>query len=112
MNAMTRTTVLAICLLFAAGGAWGDPRNRAQPGNLQGTDAIVVSVDAAHSTVVMRVRAASPTPLAFTVSRSCLYTNGLVSLDDLFPNARVLVWTEGGQAGTLPIIVRVARAVN
>lgn len=112
MNAMAKSTVLAMCLLFAAGGAWGDPRNRAQPDNLQGAAAMVVSVDAADNTVVMRVPAAGRTALAFTVSRSCLYSGGLVSLNDLYPNARVLVWTEGGQAGTLPIIVRVARAEN
>lgn len=107
MNAMVKSTALAVCMLFAAGGAWG-----AQPDSLRGAAAMVVSVDAADNTVVLRVPSAGRKALTFTVSRNCLFTGGLLSMDNLYPNVRVLVWTEGGQAGTLPVIVRVARAVN
>lgn len=107
MNAMMKSTALAMCMLLTASGAWG-----AQPDSLQGAAAMVVSVDAADNTVVLRVPSAGREALAFTVSRSCLFTGGLLSMDNLYPNVRVLVWTEGGQAGTLPVIVRVARAVN
>lgn len=112
MNAMMKHTVLAVCMLFAAGSAWGVEPRRAQADSLLGAEAMVVKVNAAANTVLLKVPSTGHKPLTFVVSPSCLFTDGLLSMDNLYPNVRVLVWTQGSQAGTLPVIYRIARAVN
>ena len=112
MNTIMKNAALAISLLLAVTTAQALNPIPQRPDSLLGAVATVVSVNSVKHSVVLRVRSVSRDSLPFVVSPSCLFVNGLASFDDLFPNERVLVWTQGGQTGTLPVIYRVDRAQN
>ena len=87
---------------------WAAPHPATATG-LRSAAAMVVSIDTTSDTVELRVSALGSTPVAFQVSPTCLYTGGLRSFDDLHPDFRIMVWTQAGQTGKLPVIVQMAR---
>jgi len=112
MNSFIKAMSLAACLLSAAGSAAAAGPAPKDPGSLFAAPAKVVSVNQASHIVVLKVWSTGFKPVAFQIDRACLFSGGLVSSDNLFPDERVLIWTQGGQAGRLPSIVRVDRAQN
>ena len=111
MNKM-QNTVLAACLLSVATIVAAAPHRLKSPDSLQAAPAMVDSADPASHTVVLEVPSTGREPVAFAISRSCLFGGGLLSEANLFPGERVVIWTQGGGAGTLPAIIRVERAKN
>jgi len=112
MNSFIKRIALAATMLCAVGNtAVADPTPQ-NPGTLAGAPAMVVRVDQASHTVVLRVRSTGHDPRPFEISRNCLFSGGLLSADNLFPNERVLIWTQSGQAGKLPMVVRFDRDQN
>ena len=102
--------VIGLLMLAAAQtAAWSTPHHAAADA-LKGATAMVSSIDAGAYTVELRVNGFGTAPMMFQISPTCLYTDGLMSAGDLHVNSRILIWTEAGQTGTLPVITRMARA--
>src|SRR5690349_5204093 len=99
---------LTLCMLLAVGPAW--TATSADPNNLAGERAMVQSVDDTAYTIVLRVPSLANPTVTFAVSPNCTYSNGLATLSNVLPNSRILVWTEAPREGTLPVIVKMARA--
>ena len=112
MRSFIKTLTLAACLMSMVGSAVAASPKLQQPDSLKGEPAMVLSVNQTQHIAVMKVWSTGREPRMFEISRDCLFTGGLTSMDNLFPGERVLVWTEGGSAGKLPLIVRVERAQN
>ena len=106
MSIHVRRLILSLCLLLAAATAWGAP-DKANS-SLNGAAALVVSANATNGTVVLRVLDAGRRAVPFQVSPSCLYDPSIANLSGVRPNMHVLVWTQPAQAGTLPVIYRLA----
>lgn len=106
MKNLIASLALSLCLLAAATAAWGagDKPNGA---GLLGAPAIVNEVNAKGGTVTLWVHSTKHAH-AFQISTTCLYDVNIGTLDGLKPGMHVLVWTQGGQAGTLPVIYRLA----
>ena len=105
MKTLLKTLALAASLLLPIGGALA----ATDASSLQSAKAIVVSIDPANRTLVLQVPSLPQGRLAFSISPSCIYTNGLASLASLHINSQILVWTQGAQGGTLPVITKMAR---
>ena len=111
MKTLKKHAAMAVILLSGVANAALAAPPLKQPYNLQGAPAMVVNVDASGH-VMLRVWSTGREPRTFGIGRNCLFGGGLLSADNLFPDERVVIWTESGQAGTLPVIIRVVRDKN
>lgn len=111
MHSLMKRMALAAWIMSAALSANADPMLQ-RADSLLNAPATVISVNAVTQTVVLRVRSTGRDSKVFTISQSCLFSGGLQSIDNLFPNERVMIWTQSGQTGKLPLIYRVERAQN
>lgn len=98
---------LSLCLLAAAAAAWGA---RGQSNNGAGLLAAPATVNEVHAQagMVMLWVPSAQRALNFQVSPTCLYDVNIGTLTGLKPGMHVLIWTQAGQVGTLPVIYRLA----
>ena len=106
MHALIRRLILPLCLLGAVSAAWAAPGRNTPAQAPGGAPARVVEMDRSANTVTLRLGNA-PRAQTYEVSPTCVFEGGIGSLADLRPNMHVLVWTRPGQAGKLPILIRI-----
>lgn len=99
-----------ILALLVLGGvqltAWAAP-SHAAPAALKGAAAVILQIEPGNA---LQLRVSGLRSAAdFELSPNCIYTGGLRGNDDLHPGLRVLVWTQSGGAGKLPLIIKMAR---
>ena len=107
MKSSIARVAFALCLLTAATAPWAAQKPEPSGIGLLNATAIVNAVDVKDGTVELWVHSIKH-GLTFQVSAACLYDVGIHNLAGLKPGMHVLVWTQGGQAGTLPVIYRLA----
>ena len=106
MKTLIAHIALAVCLLSPVGATQAAP-GQAPGAGLLGATAIVNAVDVPGGAVTLWVHSAKHA-YSFQVSPTCLYDTHIGTLGGLKPGMHVLVWTQAGQAGTLPVIYRLA----
>lgn len=106
MKTLMKTLALAVCLLLPLAGALG----AADSARLNGAKALVLAIDPVGHTMMLDVPSLAQPRASFSISPNCIYGNGFKSLSSLHIDSRVLIWTQAGQAGKLPAIIKINRA--
>ncbi len=106
MKSLIVRIALAVGLLAAASTLQAAPGDL-PAGGLQGATAIVNAVNVQAGTVQLWVHSTQHAH-SFKMSPACLYDPNIGTLAGLKQGMHVLVWTQPAQAGTLPVIYRLA----